>query len=123
MAKLRSASVPAPVGSASDLTRLIETEQRLAARLEAAHAECEALLTTARDAAARAEAELVGEIASEVARVAADLERDTAARIAELRRDGETRAQRYASATDSATADGLAKGLLRWLLSADGSAR
>jgi hypothetical protein len=121
MTKLRSSSVPAPLGSDSDLARLIDTEQQLATRLEAARSECTAIVARARAATAQAEAQLPADVATEVARVADRLERETARRIAAIRQDATGRAARYAAATENAEV--MARALIDWMLAPDGRAR
>ncbi len=109
----KKGSVPVPAAH-SDLARLIETEQRLAARTEEAHRQAEALRAEARETAGtmqRAqEEELVALLTARAARAGEQLRLEREGLIS----DGGAATQRYERLSD-VEADRLARRVLELL--------
>lgn len=99
-----------------ELGRLIETEQRLAARVEAAKVEARELLDRARAEAATAGAEAERRIVTARRDVEERLAAEYAARGIEIDQEGSRHAGRFASAND-AQVEELARFALARLLS------
>ena len=104
-----------------ELGRLIETERRLAARVEAARAEARVLLDRARAEAATVGAEAERRIAAARRDVEERLAAEYATRGVEIDQEGSRRASRFASASD-AQVEELARFALARLLSAPAGA-
>lgn len=100
MSRKQSAGMSAVSASNSDLARLIETEQRLGERLEAARCRCEALREQARHEALAAEAALEQELATLTATLTAQGDERLRLEISAIERDGRAAAERYASLDD-----------------------
>lgn len=96
----------------SDLARLIETEQRLAARVEAAHGQADALRTRAREDASVRERAQEDELAALLADRAAEARERLRGEIESLIRSGETAIRRYTALSDEET-DRLARRALQ----------
>lgn len=96
----------------SDLVRLIETEQRLAARVEAAHGQAEALRTRAREEARIRERAQEEELAVLLAERTTEARERLRGEIEALIRGGETAIGRYTSLSIEET-DRLARRALQ----------
>jgi len=83
--------------SASDLTRLIEAEQRLEEVLTSARTDAGALVESARTDAAAAEVALERELQESDARLESEVESESARRVAEV----ETEGRRVAAGLDA----------------------
>ena len=92
----------------SKLALLVETEQRLDGELAAARERALALEAAARARIAEADAALTAALAAERDRIAADLERDTAARLHALEAATERELVRLAAVRDE-RADAIAR--------------
>ncbi len=119
MPRSSSHPVPAPLGSAGDLVRLLETEQMLATRLEATRSECSAIVARARETAALAEQHLDADVARERDTRARELAQETAARIATVEASARDRAALFTAAS-AQDVDRLAEAVLGWLAEPDG---
>ncbi|MGH7521403.1 MAG: hypothetical protein ACREMI_08995 [Gemmatimonadales bacterium] len=82
--------------SAGDLAQLLETERRLAERLQAAHVEAEALVAQARAAAERREATLAAQLEADQRLMGARLERERRKREREIEAAAEHEVEAYA---------------------------
>ena len=100
---------------AGDLARLLETERRLAERLESARAEADALVAHAREAAEQREATLAAELESDQRSMADRLLGERAKREQEIADAAQRQISAYADVSDerlTAVARALARRLL-----------
>lgn len=114
----KPASAPHPAGA---IEALVAAERAWHAHLDVVRAEAARLVATARDDAARAEADTGHELAQAVERRRGQLDAELATALAEIARRGVEEAGRYAHASD-ATVRALAISLVRrapWLASSE----
>ncbi len=113
-------SVAAPAAH-SDLARLIETEQRLAAQAEEAHRQAEAVRTQARENAGTMERTLEEELAALLAARAARAGEQLRLELEGLVSSGGTATRRYETLSDE-QADRLARRVLQLIAPSAGVA-
>ena len=101
--------------ASGDLTRLLDTERRLAERLRAARAEAEAVLARALSDAEQREASLAAELDADQQRMAQRLVRERRKREREIADDAQRQVSAYADVSDERLT-ALARALARRLL-------
>ena len=117
----RSATVPHHVNGENALDRLLTAEAQLAERLDAARADAEQSLRTAREEAALAEDACAATISERCAQLAAEYETLLLTELAEIHSDAERVACRFA-AVDDTRLDEYVELVLARLLDVGGSA-